>query len=521
MADPDEIARLCALLERLGARREEFDAIDAESRLRLLRAAGSLARPSREVLREASRTRRRARRAARRDHDTAVVASTTIRTTLRMPVYVAPPEAGQEPPRARLVEPRACYVCKDDYTDVHQFYDSLCPPCAALNYARRFPRGDLGGRVALVTGGRLKIGFQAALVLLRQGARVIVTTRFPHDAARRFAEVADFATFADRVHVYGLDLRHVPSVELFAGHLGRAFPHLDVLVNNAAQTVRRPGAFYAHLLPIEEQPVESLPAAWRPLLAHHHALTTAIGAAGRDGDGGTTLVELPMAAARGLVRFGGDRPGVGLTDSARLSQLGCGDEDAGTAAAVGDRADLARLFPAGRFDVDLQQVDLRPQNSWRMTLADVPTGELLEVHLVNAVAPFVLCARLRPLLERSPHAARFIVNVSAMEAQFARNKKTDKHPHTNMAKAALNMLTRTSAADYARAGIYMNSVDTGWVTDEDPVQHVARKQEVHRFHPPLDVVDGAARVVDPIFSSLGSDAPAFGLFFKDYRVVPW
>ena len=445
-----------------------------------------------------------------------------MRTALRAQVYVAPSQASASSPRQKLAEPRNCYVCKVDYDELHSFYDSMCPPCGDLSYARRFPSGDLGGHIAVVTGARIKIGFQTAVVLLRQGARVLVTTRFPRDAAQRFAALPDFADFADRLSVYGLDLRHIPSVELFASHLQRRYPHLDILINNAAQTVRRPAAFYTHMLPLETQPFDSLPSSLRPLLSDHLALTNAIGAAARDHDPGVaTLVQLPPEAARGLVGFRGDRPGIGLSDSAVLSQAPCGDEDAGTEVDVRGRAEVERMFPNGRFDVDLQQVDLRPTNSWRMTASDVPTGELLEVHLVNAVAPFVLCARLRPLLERSPHDARFIVNVSAMEAQFSRRKKTDKHPHTNMAKAALNMLTRTSAADYAEARIYMNSVDTGWVTDEDPLHHVVRKQEEHRFHPPLDVVDGAARVVDPIFASLTVPSPPFGRFYKDYREVEW
>ncbi len=512
----DELVRISEVLEAIGEHRELLDPLDDETRLRLLRAAGAVARPTRQALKDASRARRRERRDNKRTHDTTLVEGTRIRTTSRLPVYVAPAEESSPLPaeRVRLAEPRACYVCKEDFDEVHPFYDSMCPRCAALNYARRFPKGDLTGRVALVTGARLKIGFQTALILLRQGARVIVTTRFPRDAAQRFAALDDYATFADRISIYGLDLRHIPSVELFTAHLSRRRPHLDILINNAAQTVRRPSAFYAHLLPVEQRPHAELPAAWRGLLDDHHALIDEL----RD-ESTQAIAQLPRHVT-GLVGFRGERPGVGLSHAADLSQMPCGDDD-GISGAVATREETAKLFPTGKLDVDLQQIDLRPHNSWRMTASEVPTGELLEVHLVNAVAPFVLCARLKPLLERSPHASRFIINVSAMEAQFARNKKTDKHPHTNMAKAALNMLTRTSASDYARSNIFMNSVDTGWVTDEDPMHHVVRKQEVHRFNPPLDIVDGAARVVDPIFSSLGTNAPAFGLFFKDYLVVPW
>jgi NAD(P)-dependent dehydrogenase (short-subunit alcohol dehydrogenase family) len=201
-----------------------------------------------------------------------------------------------------------------------------------------------------------------------------------------------------------------------------------------------------------------------------------------------------------------------VAGSAALSQLPLLPEDRGQ--------DL-RLFPEGALDADLQQVDLRGINSWRLTLSEVSAVELLEVHLVNAVAPFVINARLRALMTRTPERDKHIVNVSAMEGQFYRSWKTDRHPHTNMAKAALNMMTRTSAADYVTDGIHMNSVDTGWITDEDPAEIAARKVEEHGSHPPLDVVDGAARIVDPIFHGLTSGEHVWGLFLKDYRPIPW
>jgi NAD(P)-dependent dehydrogenase (short-subunit alcohol dehydrogenase family) len=179
------------------------------------------------------------------------------------------------------------------------------------------------------------------------------------------------------------------------------------------------------------------------------------------------------------------------------------------------------LFPEGQLDQDLQQVDLRGRNSWRLLLDEISTVEMLEVQLVNAVAPFIINARLKALMQRTPDRDKHIVNVSAVEGQFYRSFKTVRHPHTNMAKAALNMMTRTAAADYHSHGIHMNSVDTGWVTDEDPVEIARRKCAEQRFHPPLDSVDGAARVVDPIVTGVRTGQHVWGQFLKDYRPTDW
>jgi NAD(P)-dependent dehydrogenase (short-subunit alcohol dehydrogenase family) len=497
LEDQAEVADLARRLEALAEDRAALAALPEDVRRRLLEAAGRLSRPARHEWRALSRALRRKKREAVTAADEAVLERTGIRTARRATVYPTPawPEVPRElpapeapaPEAPRLNGPRKCYVCKAEFLELHAFYDQMCPPCAAFNWEKRQQTADLRGRTALVTGGRVKIGYQASIMLLRAGARVLVTTRFPRDAARRYAAEPDFAAFAPRLQLFGLDLRHTPSVELFARALGAREPRLDFILHNACQTVRRPPGFYAHLMDAEREAPQALPPAERELLRDFHALHA----------------EAPVERAHGLLR------------APELSQVANAPEDR-----LLDDARVA-LFPAGQLDQDLQQIDLRGVNSWRLKLGEVPTVELLEVQLVNAVAPFVLTALLRPLMARDGARDKHVVNVSAMEGQFYRAHKTDKHPHTNMAKAALNMLTRTSAADLVQDGIHMNSVDTGWVTDEDPVAIAARKVEEHGFTPPLDIVDGAARICDPIFAGLNSGQHAFGMFFKDYKPVRW
>jgi NAD(P)-dependent dehydrogenase (short-subunit alcohol dehydrogenase family) len=532
--DPEDILECVRVLESLIADPAILAELDPESRKRLMIAAGRVSQPERNEQRMfaravAAKTRRELRVAT-----DAQLNRTGIRKLRERPVLIMPsgglfgeaagglsqpgpaalssdagptaaPSGAYAPDASDAAEERAewdspsiegaraCYVCKADRQRLHFFYDQLCDACGDFNYAKRSQTANLQGRVAYISGARVKIGYQAALMLLRAGARVIVSTRFPRDAARRYACEPDFESFRDRLQIYGLDLRHTPSVEAFARQLLANTDRLDFVIHNACQTVRRPTGFYRHLMEGELGPASQLPAAIQPLLASYESLrdTHAALASGDD--------------------FG-SRHAPGMHAAPELSQVALVAEDLESG---------PQLFPTGQLDTDLQQVDLREVNSWRLELHQVSTVELLEVQLVNAVAPFVLNARLKPLLLRTAARDKHIVNVSAMEGQFYRRFKTDKHPHTNMAKAALNMLTRTAAADYVRDGIHMNSVDTGWVTDEDPAHVARRKIEENGFSPPLDVVDGAARIVDPIFDGVNTGKHVWGQFLKDYRPAPW
>ncbi|MFD4638192.1 SDR family NAD(P)-dependent oxidoreductase [Lentzea sp. NPDC058436] len=416
---------------------------DDPVRLKAERVAESFAR-------EGRKHRRKVRGAEDARADAAVDAATATGALDRREDAPLPPVDATG--TRELAKSRRCYVCKDFYRLADAFYHRLCPACARENTERRTASADLSGRRALLTGGRVKIGFQVALMLLRDGADLLVTTRFPRDAHRRFEEVPGSEKWLHRLTVVGIDLRDPRQVLGLTESLREDGRPLDVLVNNAAQTVRRPPESYAALIA---------------------------------GETGTPPKALLAPGFSPMLALG---PSSGALALAQLDEAG--------------------LLP-----------DTSAANSWSARVGELDAAEVLETHLVNALAPTLLCDRLLPLLLASPHPRRYVVNVTAVEGRFAVRNKTSGHPHTNMAKAALNMLTRTSGPELAEQGVYMCSVDTGWITDENPAPKKARLAE-DGFRTPLDVVDGAARVYDPIVRG-EAGTPVAGVFLKDYREAAW
>ena len=334
----------------------------------------------------------------------------------------------------------------------------------------------LKDQIAIVTGGRVKIGYETAIRLLECNCTVIVTTRFVADAIERYKTHIKYDSFKTRLIIYPLDLRKKLNIDKFCKFMYDNFSKLDILINNAAQTIRRPKEFYDHLLPNE--------------MKYANLLLNDV-----DNNEQSLVTKLDDK----LVTTGSYISHINQVFLSLCSE------------------DISN-FPNGSYDGNGEQLDLRTTNTWVKELGDIDTEECVECIAINTLAPFHLNQSLKRLMENANGS--YIVNVSSMEGIFNMRNKTTNHPHTNMAKSALNMMTRTSAKSYANKKIYMVSVDTGWITNEFPNQYMSRSIK-HTDRVPLDNLDGACRVLDPVFEYYNTGKATFGVFLKDYVVSEW
>ena len=491
--DPDDLATTLRVLQTL-----HHVPGDHPDHIRVKRAASHMYK----AIKSERKLQKRAEELA---HDRAVIEKTATGSPMRIDDETAGIPLVSTTVGAfagELLVPRGCYICKQDFTLVDAFYHWLCPTCAAMSHTKRDQRTDLTGKRALLTGGRAKIGMYIALRLLRDGAHTTITTRFPKDAVRRFSALPDSDDWLHRLKVVGIDLRDPTQVISLADDVAAAGT-LDILINNACQTVRRTPGAYAPLVEAETAP-----------LPEDRELPEMV-----------TFDRISEAHPASIAGA--------LSDTAIAHHLG---ESAEHALAAHNAATMTALaLSAGHASLDAHLAgtavdaggllpDVQVNNSWTQTVGEVNPLELLEVQLCNSIAPFLLVSRLRPAMAAAALTATsrraYVVNVSAMEGQFSRRYKGAGHPHTNMAKAALNMLTRTSSEEmFETDRILMTAVDTGWITDERPHAEKLRIA-AEGWHAPLDLVDGAARVYDPIvLGEAGTDL--FGCFVKDYQPSPW
>ena len=389
---------------------------------------------------------------------------------------------------------RECYCCKINIVEnnLHFFYSNLCKKCGDLNYSYRTMKLDLSGRIAIVTGGRIKIGFYIAKKLLSFGCKVIVTTRFPKDALLKFKEDKEYNLWKNNLIIYPVDFRLFQSTIKFVDYIINTFPYLDILINNAAQTIRRPTSYYKYLLPIEKQ--EFSVEDQNRIIHNDYAL---LNNSNKDNNSlipknNNELNSLPLSVFCSQIKI--------IKEKEQPDKILMGNDK------------QPHDFTEGK-------------NSWKLQLDEVPFEEFMEVQIINAWTPFYLNCKLKPLMDKSPFVDKYIVNVSAMEGVFNTFKKTT-HPHTNMAKASLNMMTRTCGEYYKKFNIYMTAVDTGWVSSMGEINNLFKNNENNNFEEifcnvPLDNLDGAMRVLQPIIEGVKNKNYLYGILLKDYKEYHW
>jgi NAD(P)-dependent dehydrogenase (short-subunit alcohol dehydrogenase family) len=374
----------------------------------------------------------------------------------------------------------------------HPTYTEMCIECGNINLERRDVKKDLTGKIAIVTGGRIKNGYETAIRLLRNNCTVIVTSRFVDDCLDRYKKDKDYEKFKKNLFIYQLNLLSGENIKNFVQYITKTFYKIDYLINNAAQTIERPAEFYKHLIDRAhaKNETQSVHLVSEPL----------------DKSESTKLSTSPIDGCYVAQKLNpnNDSKIIVQRDVSEFKYLKVDQMS------IKHKEDkISDFFPPGKFDQYGQQIDLRTKNSWILEADDVDISEVAEVVLINSIAPYILCKYLKPLLTKTGNDYSWIINVTSMEGIFNWNKKPTRHPHTNMAKASLNMFTRTSGRYYIKSNIVMVCVDTGWNNSQYP--------NSYDIDTPIDCADGAARILDPIYRELKTHS----IFYKNFKKHNW
>lgn len=372
-----------------------------------------------------------------------------------------------------------CYICKKI---VEYNTTKMCTKCDKFNRDKRELKSDLSGKIAIVTGARIKIGYETTLKLLRNGCIVIGTTRFPEDAFKRYQNEDDYNEWSSNLSVVGLDLRYLDQVNKFVEYIKSKYKKVDILINNAAQTVRKPTHYYKHLFPAKSS--NNL------INFNENNAPKMINSSDPEvRQGSESDVNIMVENEFQLINANE------INNISMYPTMPCDKEEDNS---------LNNMESIKIIDEFGERKDLRIKQSWNYKMEEISDVEFGEVQLINNISPSILVSKLKILMIKKKNELKsIIVNVTSPEGQFS-SAKNGNHVHTNMSKAALNMMTKTCANDFSRKGILMYSVDTGWITS---VKETFIK-------PPLDCYDGACRILDPVFMN---GKLHHGVLYRNYK----
>ena len=400
-----------------------------------------------------------------------------------------------------------CYICKDKLVldNIHSFYGNLCKKCGDYNYSFRTMKLDFTGRIAIVTGGRVKIGYYIATKLLSYGAKVLITSRFPKDTLFKYQKDPEYEKWKNNLIIYPIDFRIFESTIKFIQFITDNFPHVDILINNAAQTIRRTASYYKYLLPTETKDLNQ--------------------------EDDKKIIKNDFINLQKQLKSG-DTPSKKEIQNSLISLMDNKSQAYKEILPLSVIASQIRIMEEkSQSQVTVMGGDGQPydfskgKNSWNFEFDEIPFQEFTEVQIINAWTPYYLCVKLKPLMMQSPYPDKYIVNVTSVEGIFNHYKRSS-HVHTNMAKAALNMFTRTCGSYLKDIGIYMTCVDTGWVSPMNEMNSLLDKDKKNSYenefiNVPLDELDGAMRVLHPIIEGVKNKNYLFGILLKDFVKSPW